>query len=227
MKRTIIVLVGLLLFTSCNNKPTKKGNLIIKGQVKGLRLGNLIIKKIVKDSLIPIDSIKVDGNEKFKFISNIDQAQILLLQLPEIKDGRITFFASPNDTIQIFTFLESFGISPKIKGGNNQLKRNEYQQMIKKFNEKELDLFKEKFDATKLHQVAKADSLSNAINRFRRKRVLYALNFVFTNKNKAIAPYVAMMEFYNNPKALDTIYKILPKNLQQSIYGKEIKKLLK
>jgi hypothetical protein len=34
------------------------------------------------------------------------------------------------------------------------------------------------------------------------------------------------MEFYDNSKALDTIYKILPKNLQESIYGKEIRKIL-
>lgn len=227
MKQFVIILLGLIIFSSCSNEVKKDGNLIIKGQVKGLRLGNLIVKKFKQDSIIPIDSIKVDGNEKFEFHTNIDEPQMMVLQLPEIKEGNITFFAAPNDTIKIFTFLESFAISPKISGGKNQLKRNEYQQMIKKFNEKELDLFKAKFDASKIHQTAKADSLDYQLKRLKRRRVLYTLNFIFTNKDKAIAPYMAMMEFYDNPKALDTIYKILPENQRESIYGKEIKKLLK
>jgi hypothetical protein len=227
MKKIIIIFISTLFISSCSNKVHKDGNLTITGQVKGLRLGNLIIKKFIKDSLSPIDSIKVDGNENFEFHTNIDEAQIMLLELPEIKDGRITFFAAPNDTIHIFTFLESFAIAPKISGGNNQAKRNEYQEMIKKFNDKELDLFKEKFDATKNYNTAKADSIETKLKSLKRRRVLYTLNFIFNNKDKAIAPYMAMMEFYDNPKALDTIYKILPDNLKESVYGKEIKKLLK
>jgi hypothetical protein len=227
MKKIIIIFISILFISSCSNKVQKEGNLTIKGQIKGLRLGNLLIKRFVNDSLMPVDSIKVDGNEKFEFHTNINEAQIMLLELPEIEEGRISFFAAPNDTINIFTYLESFAIAPKINGGKNQAKRSEYQEMIRKFNDKELDLFKEKFDATKNHNTAKADSLATKLQSIKRRRVFYTLNFIFNNKDKAIAPYMAMMEFYDNPKALDTIYKILPDNLKESVYGKEIKRMLK
>ena len=226
MKKIFVILFSIVLISACSHPKHKEGNLIVKGKIKGLKLGTLLFKKLKNDTLVAIDSIKVDGNEQFEFVTNIKEPQMMLLELPEIKDGSIVFFAAPNDTVKIFTFLETFGINPQIQAGENQEKRNEYQEMIKKFNEKNIDLFKAKFEATKIHLTSKADSLEGVLQRLKKKRVFYTLNFVFTNKNKAIAPYVAMMEFYNNQKALDTIYKILPEVQKNSIYGKEIKKLL-
>jgi hypothetical protein len=225
-KAVIILLAGLLINISCNSNKHKEGNLIVKGQIKGLRLGHLLLKQIKKDSFNTIDSINVDGNENFIFYTDIDQPQIMLLELPEVKDGRILFFAAPGDTIDIFSYVESFGISPRIKGGVNQNKRNEYDKMIKQFNNKELDLIKERFDAAKAGYNRIADSLNKRINSLQKKRKLYALNFIFNNKDKAIGPYIAMMEFYDNPKALDTVYKVLTDEVKQSVYGKEIQKIL-
>ncbi len=226
MKKFIIVLLLSISIFSCSKNPGTDQNLIVKGQVKGLRLGTLLIKQMIKDSLVSIDSIKVDGDENFVFRTHIDEPQVMLLELPEVKDGRILFFAAPHDTIQIFTYVESFGINPRVKGGINQTKRNEYTKMIKQFNDKELDLFKAKFDAQKNHLLKEADSLGKRLKNLKKKRKLYSLNFIFQNKNQAIAPYVAMMEFYDNPKAIDTIYKSLPDEQKNSIYGKELKKIL-
>ncbi len=217
--------VSILLF-SCATNNSKKGNLTVKGQVKGLRLGTLLIKQMVKDSLVSMDSIKVDGEEHFEFKTHIDEPQMMLLELPEVKDGRILFFAAPNDTIQVFTYVESFGINPKVKGGINQQKLNEFNKMIRQFNNKEMDLFKAKFDAAQQHLLTEADSLGKKLERLQHKRKLYVLNFIFQNKEQAIAPYVAMMNFYDNKKALDTIYKVLPENLQNSLYGNEIQKII-
>ncbi len=225
-KKISIVLVIVSLFIACSSH-NKKGNLLVKGTVKGLRLGTLQIKQLQNDSLVSIDSIKVDGNEKFEFHTNIDQPQVMLLELPEVKDGRILFFAAPQDTIRIFAYVESFGINPIIKGGVNQTKLNEFNKMMKQFSNKEMDLFKAKFDATKQHLLDEADSLDKKLNNLKRKRQLYALNFIFRNKDQAIAPYIAMMQFYDNKKALDTIYKTLPDEIKQINYAKKIKKILK
>ncbi len=226
MKRIILLSLVTILMFSCAQNNRKQGNLIVKGQVKGLRLGTLLIKQMIKDSLVSIDSIKVDGNEHFEFHTRIDQPQMMLLELPEVKDGKILFFAAPHDTIQIFTYVESFGIDPKVKGGINQAKRNEYNAMIKKFNNKELDLFKARFEAQKSQLLQEADSIGKKLENLKKKRKLYTLNFIFQNKDKAIAPYLAMMEFYDNVKAIDTIYKSLTPEQQKSIYGKELKKIL-
>ena len=226
MKQSLFIVLLIFSIFSCSTSGKKNGNLIVKGQVKGLRLGTLLIKQMIKDSLVSVDSIKVDGEEHFEFHTNIDEPQMMLLELPEVKDGRILFFAAPKDTIKIFTYVESFGIDPRVKGGVNQQKLNEFNHMMKQFSNKEMDLFKAQFDASKMHLLSEADSLKKALSRLQQKRRLYTLNFVFQNKDKAIAPYVAMMNFYDNPKALDTIYKILPGDLKTSMYGKEIKKIL-
>ncbi len=225
-KIAVVLLMGLIALSSCESNNFNKGNLLVKGQVKGLRLGHLLLKQIKKDHFVTIDSLYMDGNEFFEFHPLIDQPQIILLELPEVKDGRILFFAAPGDTIRIFTYVESFGISPKIKGGVNQNKRNEYDKMIKQFNNKELDLIKEQLEAAKAGYNRIADSLKNKLQNLQKKRKLYALNFIFNNKDKAIGPYIAMMEFYDNPKVLDTVYKVLTGENKQSVYGKEIKKIL-
>ena len=227
MKKQIIILLSLIIgLQACNPSDNHKGNLTVKGTVKGLRLGTLLLKQIKKDSLQAIDSIKVDGQEKFEFHTNIDEAQMMILQLPEVKNGNIKFFASPKDTIRIFTYVESFGFNNKISGGENQTALNSYNDMINKFNNKELDLFKAKFDAAKIGLQQEADSLGKAMDRLKRKRFLYTLNFIMNNKDKAVSPYVALQELSNNPKALDTVFKSLTTKQQDSKYGKEIKKVL-
>ena len=225
LKKIVILWFVFVAFTACHNAK-KTGNLLVEGTVKGLRLGTLQIKQLQKDSLVTIDSVKVDGDENFTFHTTIDEPQVMILELPEVKDGKIPFFAAPNDTIHIFTYVESFGLSPIVKGGVNQTEKNAYDKMIKQFNNKEMDLFKAKFEAAKLHLLKEADSLGKKLDNLERKRKLYTLNFIFRNKDKAIAPYIAMIEFYNNPKALDTVYKVLSDDVKQSMYAKQIKKIL-
>jgi len=223
-QKLFIPVVILFLILSCSNNE-KKGNLVVKGTVKGLRLGTLKINQLKKDSLVTIDSIKIDGQEHFKFKTNIDEPQVMVLVLPEVKDGRISFFATPGDTIKIFTYVESFSFNPIIKGGVNQTAKNEYDKMIRQFNNKEMDLFKARFEASKQHLLQEADSLGKSLENLNRKRTLYTLNFIFRHKNQAIAPYIAMMNFYDNPKILDTVYKSLPENLKSIYYSKEIDRL--
>ncbi len=225
LKKILIIIIALASFAACSTK-NENGNLVIKGTVKGLRLGTLHVKQFQNDSLVSIDSLMVDGNEHFEFHTQIDEPQIMALELPQVNNGRLLFFAAPNDTINIFAYVESFGIDPIVKGGVNQNRKNEFDQMMRQFSNKEMDLFKAKFDAAKQHMLKEADSLGQKLENLKIKRQLYTLNFIFRNKDYAIAPYVALNQFYNNKKALDTIYKTLTPAVQQSGYGKQLKKLL-
>ncbi len=224
-QKIFIFTLIIFFFLACS--PTKKSqNLIVEGTVKGLRLGTLKLQKLEKDTLKTIDSIKIDGNEKFHFATFIKQPQAMVLTLPEVKNGQLVFFAAPNDTIHIFTYVESFGTNPMIKGGANQTAKNEFDKMMRQFNNRELDLFKAKFEASKQHLLTEADSLGKKLDRLKRKRSLYTLNFILRNKDKAIAPYIAMINFYNNPKVLDTVYKTLSPEIKKSIYAQKIKTII-
>ena len=226
--RTIIVLLILFLsILSCNKPNNKQGNLLVKGKIKGLRLGTILLEKLDNDTIKSIDSIKVDGKENFEFNTTIKQPQVLTLSISEVKDSKINFFAAPNDTIQIYTFLETFALKPVIFGGKNQEKWQEYKDMLQKFTDKEMDMFKAEFDASKKNQTKLSDSLKAAFNRLLKKKQLYKLNYIFLNKNLPISAYLGLTEFYNNEKALDTIYKILPENIKKTKYGKKIEKILK
>ncbi len=226
-KYLLYIIVGFLFLGACKNKNvSKESNLTVEGKIKGLRLGTLVLKKLDRDSIVSVDSIKVNGNEAFVMDTHIDAPQELLLELPEIQDGKILFFAAPGDTIKIYTFLDNFGVNPVIEGGKNQAKLNEYQEMMKKFTDKELDLFKQRFDASKEGNKKLADSLEEVTRRIQKKKQLYKLNFIFTNKDLPIASYIALTNFYNNKKALDTIYKVLDEPVMKGKYGKEIKKSL-
>ncbi len=226
MKNAVVVLMLISLIFSCSNSKKHQGNLVVEGKVKGLRLGTLLIKKLENDSIKSLDSIKVDGNENFEFQTNIKEPQILVLSLPEIKDGDILFFAAPKDTIKIYTFLETFALNPVVIGGVNQERLQTYKDILHKFSNKELDLFKAKYEASKKQQNKLADSLTNAYDNLLRKRELYKLNFIFTNADKPVGAYVGYTSFYKNKQALDTIYKMLKPDIKQSKYGKEIKKIL-
>ncbi len=229
MKRLLAIsLIALFSIHACTNKKnTISNNLTVEGKVKGLRLGTLVLKKLDKDSIVSIDSVKIDGNEDFLIETHIDEPQELLLELPQVPDGKILFFAAPGDTIKVYTFLETFGVNPVVMGGENQEKLNEYNEMMKKFNDKELDLFQARFNASKSKNQKLMDSLEQATRRIQKKKQLYKLNFIFTNKDLPVAGYVGYTNFCNNKKALDTIYKVLNDSVKKLKYGREIKKQLK
>ncbi len=228
MQRLVLLtfLLGVILFSCSNLKNNHQGKLTVKGQVKGLRLGTLLLKKINYDSVYSIDSIKVDGKEQFEFKTELDEPQILILELPEIKEGKILFFAAPSDTIEIHTLLENFAVNARIKGGKQQRKWEEYKNMMQKFNDKQLDLFQAKFQAAKQSDKKLLDSITQVADRLEKRRKLYQLNFVFNNKNLPVGAYVGYVDFYDNHKILDTIYKQLPTEIRQSKYGQWIKKTL-
>ncbi len=225
MKKSFLVLVALIgLISGCTHQ--QKGNLLIEGNVRGLRNGNLLLKQIIKDSLKQIDSIKVDGDENFVFDTHIDEPQILILELPEIKDGKILFFADQGK-VSIKTTLEQFAVNPIIKAGENQKLWKEYQNIIRKFNDNNLDLIKARVEALQKKNQTKADSIDQKRISIKKRQIKYALNFIFNHKDKAIAPYIGLTEFHDNPKALDTIFGMLSDEMKESVYAKEILKLKK
>jgi len=55
MKRILAVLVITIMLTSCSSK--KEGNMIVEGQIKGLKKGKLYLQKIKDTLLVSVDSV--------------------------------------------------------------------------------------------------------------------------------------------------------------------------
>ena len=73
--KKLLVLGFVLLIASCSSK--KEGNMIVNGQIKGLKKGTLYLQKIENDTLLKtIDSVAVLGSDQFTLTANIEEPEM-------------------------------------------------------------------------------------------------------------------------------------------------------
>jgi len=225
MKKSIIAFVALSLLSSCN-KEVSKTNLHLTGNIKGLKKGTLYIQRVVDTSLVAIDTIIIDGNSKFESDLELKSPEVLYLFLDRgvsnSKDNNILFFAEAGN-INIDTNLDSYISSAKVTGSKNQDLFEEYKKINSSFNDKNLDLIEQKFNALKNKNARMVDSLGTIQDSNIKRKYLFATNFAINNRDHEVAPYIALSEIYDiNIKYLDTIQKSMTPKVAQSLYGKKL-----
>ena len=227
MKKFTLLLLVLLVLAACSNE---EKNLTITGKVQGLKKGTLYLQKIEDTSLVTIDSVKMNGAENFTFETFIESPQVLYLYLNKVDnsqyDDRVLFFAEPGE-MAINTTLKNFETDVVVEGSENQKKLMEYRKMMKRFNNRNLDLIQKNLIAQQQQNQASIDSTTIEYGQLLKRRYLYTVNFAINNKDYEIAPYLAISEVYDaNVKYLDTIYKSLTPEVKASKYGKGLEKFL-
>jgi uncharacterized lipoprotein YehR (DUF1307 family) len=229
MKKIIFVLVSMLVLSSCGDNPEE--TLIVNGNIKGLKKGTLYLQHVPDTLLITVDSLAINGDGNFSFKTKLESPEIFYLYLDK-KDNndindRITFFAEPG-TITINTDWNTFDTTAKISGSKSQEKLEEYRQTMSGINKRNIEIMmKAAQPENELSQIS-IDSLENISNRNLQRGYAFAINFALNNKNSFIAPYIALKEIPDaNIKYLDSIYGVLPKEVMDSKYGKELAVLLK
>jgi hypothetical protein len=225
MKKSIIAFVSLVLLASCN-KNESKANLHITGNIKGLKKGTLYIQRVVDTALVAIDTITIDGKSTFESDIDLKSPEVLYLFLDRgvsnSLDNNILFFAEPG-TITIETSLDSYLSSAKITGSKNQDLLEEYNKIISKFTDENLNLIEKKFHAIKRKNAQAIDSINAKQDSNMKRKYLYATNFAINHKDAEIAPYIALSDIYDiNIKYLDTIQKSMTPKVAQSLYGKKL-----
>ncbi|WP_300438624.1 DUF4369 domain-containing protein [Christiangramia sp.] len=228
MKKLALLLIILISITSCSEK---ESNLVVSGEVKGLKKGTLYLQKIDDTSLVILDSVVVDGDPMFSMETYIESPQIMYLYLNKVDnnkyDDRISFFADEGQ-VTINTKLEKFETGAEIIGSVNQEKLMEYRKMISRFNDQNLELIKASFEAEKAQDEEKLMEIDKKYEGLLKRKYLYTVNFAINNKEHEVAPYLALSEVFDaNIKYLDTIYSSLAPKVKKSKYGKELKDFLK
>ncbi|MES2543719.1 MAG: DUF4369 domain-containing protein [Bacteroidota bacterium] len=223
MKNQLIAVVLLLSIASCNNKESDK-NLTITGTIKGLNKGTLFLKKMNDTALVTIDSITIEGDNAFKYALDIKSPEMLYLFLDRgttnSTDNSIMFFAEPGK-INIDTDLEFFFAKAKIKGSKNQELYEDYKKIVARFNDQQLQLTDEKYEAIKNKQFDLLAKNQEQFDAIVKRKYLYAINFAVNNKEYEVAPYIALSEINNATiKYLDTIQKSMSPRVAESKYGK-------
>ena len=224
MKKIFLSLLTFLILASCT-KDTK-GSMLVTGKVKGLKKGTLYLQKMSDTLIVTVDSIALDGVNVFSLSDELESPEVYFLSLGSNADNRIPFFGDKG-TIEINTKVDKFVYGALVKGLKNQGLLDEYNAMKSKFSNKNLDLIKAEFDAKKVKNTVKMDSVQNLIENLTKSRYRYTVNFAINNGDAEVAPYLALTELYNaNVVWLDSLNNSLSKDVSASKYGKKLKEFI-
>lgn len=225
MKKLIGSLLIISVLISCNSK--KSGNMLVHGTIEGLKKGTVYLEKLKDTTLVAVDSVSLNGTNTFTLTDNVNSPEVYNLTLSEKPDETISFFGEKGE-ITINTKLSKFSIGAKIKGSKNQELLEEHKTMLKKFNDRQLDLLKEKFDAKKNNDSELLAKIEKEENNLVKRKYLYTTNFAIQHGKFEVAPYIALTDlYYANVKLLDTVNNSLSKKVKKSKYGLELKKFIK
>ena len=224
MKKISVLLVLVFMF-SCGKE---QHDLTVKTSIKGLKKGTVYLKKVKDTALVTVDSIVVNGNSEFELHSDLESPEVFFLYLDKNskENDRISFFADKGIT-EINTTLKNFVFDAKINGSAQQKTWDEYKLMMSRFNERNLDLIKENFEAQKNGDTSKIKSTQKESDNILKRKYLYTVNFALNHKDSEVAPYLALTEIYNaQVKYLDTISNSLTPKVKASKYGKELQSFI-
>ena len=224
-----VLAVALLVMGSCAKEVEPTGNLIISGNVKGLKDGKLFIRKMVDTSLVAVDTIVISGDSSFRTGMDIASPEMFYLELDRgvttSIDDRLPFFAEPGN-IHIETTLEKFYADAKVTGSKNHDLFEQYNEVKARFAGQVLDLTKKELESA-LGKNASGEDLDAKYQAILKKKYLHAINFALNHRDQEIAPYIALTEINDaSLKYLDTINNSLSPEIKKSKYGKVLEQFV-
>ena len=225
MRKSIIVLLSIVVFASCSEKKSTK-NFVLTGDIKGLKKGTLYIQRINDTVLVAIDTIKINGDSHFTSEFDLQSPEMLYLFLDRgvsnSVDNNISFFAEKGN-MDIQTSLDFFTADVKITGSKNQALYDEYKKVVSRFVDQDLDLIEKRINALKNNKIEEATRIEEEQKGILKRKYLYTTNFAVNHGDYEVAPYVALAEIYDiNLKYMDTIQKSMTPKVAKSLYGKKL-----
>ena len=228
----IIAATFVILFTiiSCADPKPSGNEMQLTGNVKGLKKGTLILQKLNDTTLVSIDSVIVDGDANYSITAEVESPQIYFLYLRlnngNLIDERVPFFAEPGQLV-LNTSLKAFGNEAVISGSKNQEKLDEYETLISRYTNRNLDIIESQFKARQEGNDSLFSSLEAEQSKLLASKYLATVNFAFNNKDMEVAPYLMLSEVFDaNVKYLDTVYQALSTEVKASKYGKDLESLI-
>jgi hypothetical protein len=225
MKKIIALFAIALVAFACSSK--KEGNMVVKGQIKGLKKGTLYLQKMKDTLLVSVDSMALLGDDKFMLTDNVESPVIYYLTFDgNTTDKHIMFFGEEGE-ITINDKIEEFGFKPEIKGSKNQEVMDEYRKINQRFIDQRLDFVKKEVEARQAQDEVQLEQVEADYKKMIRRRYLFSTNFAIANADSEAAPYIALSELYDaNIQLLDTINNSLTDKVKKSEYGKRLQKFV-
>ncbi len=227
MTKFSTLFLALFLLISCAKK---ENEMILTGNVKGLKKGTLLLQKIKDSSLITVDSLLINGASDFVFSETISEPELYYLHIKVdngiIRDDRISFFAEANE-MTLHTNLDNFVVDAKITGSKNQEKLVEYQKLLYRYSDQSLELIEKSFNAKRDGQDSIVEALDKTQQSIIAKKYLATISYALSNPDLEIAPYLMVNAVSNaRLKYLDSVYNTLSPKIKDSKYGKDLESLI-
>ena len=225
MKKIIAICAFAILVLACSSK--KEGNMIIKGQIKGLKKGTLYLQKMKDTVLVSVDSITLLGSDKFTLTDNVESPVMYYLTFDGNTNKKRLMFFGEKGEITINDNIEDFGFKPEITGSKNQEIMEKFRKIDSRFRNQRLDFIAKDFKVRKTENDSLINQLETDYKKMKRRRFLFTTNFAIANADSEAAPYIALSELYDaNIMLLDTINKSLSSKVKSSDYGKRLQKFV-
>ena len=225
MKKLIAICAFSILAFACSSK--KEGNMIVKGQIKGLKKGTLYLQKMKDTVLVSVDSIKLFGDDKFTLVDNVTSPEMYYITFDGNTIDKSLMFFGEKGEITINDKLEEFGFTPEIKGSKNQEVMDKFRDIDNRFKDQRLEFIQKNFEARQAKDEELLKKLETDYQKMLRRRFLFSTNFAIANADSEAAPYIALSELFNaNIKLLDTINNSLTDKVKSSNYGKSLQKFV-
>lgn len=214
-----------VMIISCG---TKTDSYNVNLEVKGLKKGKLILKKIIDTSFVKLDSFIVNSGNKINFNVESQDSEMLFIDL-NLNDNSdvktLNFFYEKND-IDIITSLDNYGFEIKVSGSKNDSLYRDYIAINKKFNNQKLDLFQKTFENKNSNNLDSLKIIEKLVVNINKRQYLHNANFAVRNSNYELSPFIALTDLFDSKNMLDTIYKSLNTKIKNSKYGKELKSVI-
>ena len=215
----------LLFIIGCVDESQKS---TINLDVKGLKKGTLVLKKLSDSSFVKLDSFIVNSGDKINFSVLLDEPEMLFIDL-KLNEGSeiktLNFFAEKSK-IDVVTNLENFGYELVVKGSKNDSLYRNYISLNKKFNDQKLDLFKRSFEKSKSNDIDSLKIIEYLVVNINKRQFLHNANFAVRNSEFELSPYIALTDLYESKKILDTVYESLSIRIKNSKYAKQLKSII-
>jgi len=227
MKLKLVLVFFAFSILSCNQEP--EANLFVKGNIKGIRKGDIYLQKLEDTLLITLDSVQFLGNEDFELKADIDEPQLMFLYLKKFgneKDSEYFEFFAEAGEFEFNVKMEEFSRAKAAKSPENQKMYEEYLGMLKRFNDQNLELISERIQTQQTDTVGQQE-IERKFQSLLRRKYLYTVNYAVNNAEFEIAPFLLLREAYDvNKTFLDTVYSSLSPKVKDSKYGKDLKSLI-
>ena len=218
MKKYLILIVLLILSCSIEQK-----NFELSGKIDGLNSEKIYL---LESNSIILDSTKIDDSSSFTLKCYIEEPQILTLRLGDSDTDQVKFFAETG-AMTLSTTSKRFQFDAQFSGSKQQSNLDEFNSYLIKFEEEDIELLEIQIEESMKSNQKNIDSISILRDKIEKRKILFIINYIENKKEEIISPYIAL-KYNMNVQAdyLSKIYNSYSKEISDSKYGIELKKIL-